>query len=298
MPKLLGKYQNGNYEVSIYDDGTKVRYTPENKFVPEFAENIDIKITNKCTGTNCAYCHEGSGPCGKHGDIMSLEFVNTLKPYQEMAIGGGNVLEHPDLIPFLKKLKNNRVIANITVNQFHFMNNLELLHQMAEENLFKGIGVSLINPDMEFIEEVSKFEHAVIHVINGIVGIDDITAMCDKNLAILILGYKRLRRGRDFQDTHESGILYRQKTLYSILPDLPNRFRVVSFDNLAIEQLDVKRLLTNVEWKEFYMGDDGNFTFYIDAVEEKFAKSSTAAMERRYPLKNDVAEMFNEIKNR
>ena len=76
----------------------------------------------------------------------------------------------------------------------------------------------------------------------------------------------------------------RKRWLKNILPDIIDRFNTISFDNLAIEQLDVKRLMSDEEWEQFYMGDDGTSTFYVDMVEQKFAKSSTASMNERYDL--------------
>ena len=70
---------------------------------------------------------------------------------------------------------------------------------------------------------------------------------------------------------------------------------MVSFDNLAIEELSVKRLLSENEWNEFYMGDDGTMTYYIDMVERKFARSSTADFDKRYDLLDNVDDMFNKI---
>ena len=75
------------------------------------------------------------------------------------------------------------------------------------------------------------------------------------------------------------------------------KFKVVSFDNLSIEQLNTKRLMTDEEWNEFYMGDDGTMTYYIDMVERKFARSSTAAFDKRYDLLDSVDEMFEQIKS-
>ena len=73
-------------------------------------------------------------------------------------------------------------------------------------------------------------------------------------------------------------------------------FSLVSFDNLAIEQLNVRRLLTDGKWQEFYMGDDGNYTFYIDMVEGKFAKNSLS--QERFEIGNKtIDEMFNLIRN-
>lgn len=48
-PALLHLYQNGNYDVKIYSDGTKVRTTEDDEFIAQFPENIDCKITNKCS---------------------------------------------------------------------------------------------------------------------------------------------------------------------------------------------------------------------------------------------------------
>jgi hypothetical protein len=75
-----------------------------------------------------------------------------------------------------------------------------------------------------------------------------------------------------------------------------DKFNVVSFDNLAIEQLNVKSLLSQEEWDEFYAGDDGTHTYYIDMVERKFAKSSTADFDKRYDLLDSVDDMFNKIR--
>ena len=62
--------------------------------------------------------------------------------------------------------------------------------------------------------------------------------------------------------------------------------------------LNVKRLLTQEEWAEFYMGRDSEFTYYIDMVEKKFAKSSTAPFDKRYDLLESVDNMFNKIRIR
>ncbi len=74
-----------------------------------------------------------------------------------------------------------------------------------------------------------------------------------------------------------------------------NQFKVVSFDNLAIEQLGVKNLLSKEEWDTFYAGDDGTYTYYIDMVERKFARSSTADFDKRYDLMDSVDDMFRKI---
>ena len=43
---LLGVYKNGNMRTCIFSDGTKIRETEDDEFIPDFAENMDIKISN------------------------------------------------------------------------------------------------------------------------------------------------------------------------------------------------------------------------------------------------------------
>lgn len=291
---LLGRYKNGNFVTTILSDGTKIRETKDDEFIPSFAENMDIKLTNKCDG-GCAWCHEGSSINGKHGDILNEKFIDTLHPYQEIAIGGGDATSHPDLIPFLQKLKERKVIANMTVNQIHFEKKHELIKKLVDEKLIYGLGVSLVNPTKHFIELIKQYPNAVIHVINGVLKPSDIKALENNNLKMLILGYKHLRRGNEYFEEEQNDIETKQQWLYKNLEDIIPKFKVISFDNLAIEQLDVKRLLTQEEWNEFYMGDDGKVTYYVDMVERKFAQSSTAPFDKRYDLLDSVDDMFKVI---
>ena len=294
--ELLGRYKNGNFVTTILSDGTKIRETKDDEFIPAFAENMDIKLTNKCNG-GCAWCHEGSSINGKHGDILNEKFIDTLHPYQEIAIGGGDATSHPDLIPFLQKLKERKVIANMTVDQIHFEKKQELIKQLVDEKLIYGLGVSLVNPTKHFIELIKQYPNAVIHVINGVLKPSDIKALENNNLKMLILGYKHLRRGNEYFEEEQNDIETKQQWLYENLEDIIQKFKVVSFDNLAIEQLNVKRLLTQEEWNEFYMGDDGKVTYYVDMVERKFAQSSTAQFNKRYDLLDSVDDMFKVITN-
>ena len=293
---LLGRYKNGNFVTTILSDGTKIRETKDDEFIPSFAENMDVKICNYCD-MGCKFCHEGSTINGKFGNILNEKFIDTLHPYQEIAIGGGDATSHPDLIPFLQKLKERKVIANMTVNQIHFERKQELIKQLVDEKLIYGLGVSLVNPTKHFIELIKQYPNAVIHVINGVLKPSDIKALENNNLKMLILGYKHLRRGNEYFEEEQNDIETKQQWLYENLEDIIQKFKVVSFDNLAIEQLDVKRLLTHEEWDEFYMGDDGKVTYYIDMVERKFAQSSTAPFNKRYDLLDSVDDMFKVITN-
>lgn len=287
---LIGNYQNGNYQVSIYDDGTKIRGNDLDSLIPCFPENIDLKITDYCDA-GCLYCHENSTKEGLHGNL-NQPFIETLQPFTELAIGGGNPLDHPNLIPFLKGLKERKIIANLTVNQIHFERNQEYVEMLANENLIYGLGVSMIKATDKFCDLISKYPNCIIHTINGVTTKDDFEKLYNKNLKVLVLGYKYLRRG----ETYYSERVEKNKTeLFNNLQNMLSKFSIVSFDNLALEQLEVKRLVSEKYWDSFYMGDDGKYTMYIDLVKGEFSKSSTC--KERYSIQSNILDMFNVAKS-
>jgi hypothetical protein len=242
---------------------------------------------------SCPYCHEDSSKEGLHGNILNSEFAKTLKPYTELAIGGGNPLSHPDLIDFLFELKDRKIIANITVNITHFLEEYPLISVLAEKNLIKGLGVS-INPWSAInlqLNKLKEFPNLVLHVINGVIDMKTLERLYNQNLKLLILGYKEFRRGNYF---YSEQVEERKSELKSNIVDLLTKFKVVSFDNLALNQLDIKSILPTNVWDEFYMGDDGQHTMYIDMVRGMYARNSTSTV--RYALENDIVTMFNKIK--
>ena len=296
------RYRNGNYTVTLdTKTGTKVRENDLDFFEPDTVESMDIKITN-CCDIGCPMCHENSTPDGKHANILGPSFLDKLHPYTELAIGGGNPLEHPDLYEFLVKCKERKFIPSMTINQKHFEANYDLVKKLVDEELIYGLGISLVAPTTEFIKLVKTIPNAVIHVINGLVSLPKLIKMRDHDLKILILGYKIFRRGATLYETQAPNITACQLMLYQYLPRIieENWFKVVSFDNLAIEQLEPQRLMDEDEWSEFYMGDDGigdGFTsasMYVDMVERKYAKNSCDPV--RYDLLPTIEEMYNSLK--
>ena len=314
-------YKNGNYNVSInLKNGTKIRENDLDYFEANTVESMDIKITNYCSGTGvffsqqnenggCPYCHENSGPNGKHADLREASFLDKLHPYAELAIGGGNPLSHPDLDYFLQYCKDKEFISSMTVNQVHFEKEFDRLKRYRDEQLIYGLGISLMKITPEFIEKVKEFPNAVIHVINGIVTVEQLEQLKNNNLKILILGYKEVRRGIKNYADNKDKIDFSKSALYKKLPDIieENWFRVVSFDNLAIKQLDVRRLLDADAWEEFYMGNDGlddgvasksgtSQSMFVDMVERKFAKNS-CSMER-FDLMDTIEDMYSYLYRR
>jgi hypothetical protein len=206
----------------------------------------------------------------------------------------------------LKVLKEQGVIANITVNQQHLQRYKSNLLKYVKEELVHGIGVSLTDStnkdDLAIINELGN--NVVIHVIAGIFSQDDVEFV--KGHKILVLGYKDLRRGHILFENQSDMIKKKIQWLVSYLPELKKQCKCISFDCLGLEQVDPKTVL-NISDKEFntlFQGsdtdvtdNDGNITcctMYIDVPNMKVARMSTAALDKRYDFtgKENIAELL------
>ena len=299
MSELLGEYKNGNYNVRIYSDGTKIRETEEDDFIPEFPECMDVNISTVCHN-NCDWCYANCSPNGKHADLrgyIDKGFFDGIHPYTEIAININSEF-HPDLDYFLTELKQRNIIVNATVNQRDFEKNIKRFKQLTKDHLLWGIGVSLNIVTEDFIEDIKQFPNAIIHIINGIVRPDQIKELSNNDLKLLILGYKEIGRGIDWYSKTGQQIKRRQDWINDNLRIMANKFEVISFDNLALEQLDVSSLLTEEEYNERFLGDDGFTSFYLNLVNDTFSLNSLSSEDKAYPIgKKTVMDCFDFIKN-
>ena len=290
--KIIGSYINGNYKVVIFQDGTKLRVTPDSEFIPKRVESLDCKITQFCD-MNCPQCHEQSTTNGRHGDLGN-PIIETFPPYTEVAIGGGNPLTHPQLEEFLTKLKSQKCFPSITINQKHFMQEFERIKTLAQNEMIYGIGISIYDINEELAAKINELPNAVCHVIAGIVTLDQLKKMSELGIKkVLFLGYKIFGRGAYY---YSGEVQAKINELKENMKNVKEMFKVISFDNLAIEQLNVKDIVPKEKWEEFYMGDDGSFTMYVDLVEKKYAQSSTS--NNRFDLLPTINDMFLDIRKR
>lgn len=299
---MIKKYKNGNTFVSINEeDGTKVRFTPDDEFKPDFAESCDVHISNRCNN-GCTFCYAGCTPDGDVGDLLKWKFLDTLHPYTEMALN----LQIPipmEIVAFLEKLKEKNVYANVTVNQNHFMDAdfRSWLKALQNQGLVHGIGISLVEPTDKFLELIKGFKNVVVHVINGIATTDQLFKMAHKDIKLLILGYKNVGRGAEYVEDDEvrTKVRNRKGFLYWNIKFIMEEkwFNTIAFDNLALQQLNLRRYLTEEQWDQFYQGSDGTSTFFINLVDGTFGLNSlTTREERRLIGDKSIDEMFKEVK--
>ncbi len=264
----LGGYLNGGYQVDVYADGTKVRTEIDASLPPRMPEQLDLKTTDWCDA-GCAWCHEGSTTKGKHCDVdRTLALFKDMLPGTEIAIGGGDPLSHPEFERLVRGLRGYGVVPSVTVNGRHFDRHRETLERLTSDGQLFGVGVSYHDriPDWDY-------KHMVLHLIAG-VNPPSVLDDAQRRLKVLILGYKQFGRGKKLFEVRPQKV---QDTIAAWYRELfvVAQSHHISFDNLAIEQLKPERLFHDKSvYDRQYMGPEGQFSMYVDAVTETFALSS------------------------
>ena len=281
-------YINGNCKVTLLEDGTKIREFEDDP-KPIFPESIDLKITNYCDA-GCRFCHEMSTKSGDHGSLNKvLELLRQLPSGVEIAIGGGNPISHPEFENFIISLSGIGLVPNVTINEFHINRVPIPIRESFTWKYIGGIGISWCKGNFPIGWLLQR--GVIVHLIAGVHKVELLEAL--QSYKVLVLGYKQFGFGRKFYSKEvEDNLKQWQWYIHKYI----NK-QHLSFDNLAIEQLDIFRFLSNNEQSSLYMGNDGQFTMYIDAVKGEFSKSSTS--QKRYKLGefSDIKDIFRVIRS-
>lgn len=122
----------------------------DNPYRAPLPELVDISISNHCT-LDCSFCYRDSSPNNKFMSADDYEFImHSL--YNEkwgnvfqVALGGGEPLEHPQFIEILKISRKYNVVPNFTTNGIHITKEIA-------QNIKPLIGVVAISfPDIRTI---------------------------------------------------------------------------------------------------------------------------------------------------
>jgi hypothetical protein len=200
-----------------------------------------------------------------------VELLAPLNPGTEVAIGGGDPLSHPDFAWFVRQLRAKGLVPSVTVNGKHFERHLPVLKELTSEGSLFGVGFSYHDklPDWDY-------EHLVVHLIAGVHS-PEVLDVATRSYKVLLLGYKQFGRGKKLFQIRRDSVNQLLAQWYRELFVVAKNHHV-SFDNLAIEQLKPQRLFANPKvYDQQYMGEEGQFSMYIDAVTQTYALSSYSA---------------------
>lgn len=135
--------------------GKTLKDNPECAPVPELA---DISISNHCS-KGCSYCYRDSRP---NNEFMSLEnyckVLDSLNHPEygnvfQVAIGGGEPLEHPDFREIIKVTCSHSIVPNFTTNG-------SLLNESMCQFLADKVGAVAIS-----VSSLSAFDNSIVDML-------------------------------------------------------------------------------------------------------------------------------------
>jgi len=292
------EYKNGDRIVKIHQYGEKsVNITGPNI---DFPESIDLKVTNYCP-YYCSFCYQNStfneDQIQGADPLFVKNILSQMHPGTEVAIGGGAACSWHHIYEILKFGKDNDLIMNMTVSFNELYDNRDYIKSLMDVGLINGLGVSIPKFKEEYfnkikdVNDILKHINTVAHMIVGISDPIDIVAISNLCKKVLFLGYKDCGRANSANDYSIKNYQELLKACQNNFKTLKECFDLIAFDNLAIKQLAINPRI----YKCNYMGEDGTFSFYIDAVEKQFALNSFS--EFKHNINNlTLVEMFNYFK--
>jgi hypothetical protein len=274
---VLAQYKNGNADITITQDGTReIEY--EDVLKLEFPLNIDIRVSTQCSfGLNpktgkafCDFCHESATTDGVECDynILRDKLIGLPKGI-ELAIGCNKMTS--ELRKFIFWCDMMGYIVNLTVNQGH-LKQFDMIRALVECGAIKGLGISYRSSLLFNVPQyVLDYEHTVFHVICGIDSYYEVETLRKNGVKkVLILGEKNFGFNLGKVDLTTK----KHKEWYWWIHKMFSVFDVVSFDNLALKQLNIKRFFNDDNWEVF---NQKEYSFYIDAVNKILAPSSRSS---------------------
>lgn len=131
--RRIRRLEKSNYVAIISDDMKTYRFRidPLKEFKATLhPEHMDVAINSKCLA-NCPYCYVSALKSGSNFDNICDKALdlwgnmpNELKPFQIALGGAGEPTMHPDLIPFMKTVRELDIYPNYTTNGMHITDDL------------------------------------------------------------------------------------------------------------------------------------------------------------------------------
>jgi len=268
-------------------------------FVPEL---VDINITDFCTH-GCSYCYRGCTESGKHASLENMTTLfKILQEHQvlEVALGGGEPLQHPDFWTIAERAKYYGMHVNVSTRDEAILRDPEILAKGVE--FLHGIGISTQRCyHMDDLGELRKYAmqasqrknrsygsstlDVVLHIAMGTMSRNDIKETlkdAEKHyIPLLLLGYKPYGRGFEYKNSrsfYEYSWLgaeldkYFKKSSYG-----DNEYYwsgpKVSFDTVLVGEMAEWLTKHKVDRRHWQEGEGLNSCF-VDAVNMTMAKSS------------------------
>ena len=325
LNKINEKIKNGNYYILYgfqWGSKEKLRLQVDSipDMIPEYPELVDVKITNACEH-KCPFCYMSSTPNGKHASLKDIyNIVKMFNNKTEFALGGGNVLLHPDFDKIVRYIDHNNHIANITIryDDVATINSNEII-KSAIMKYVSGIGISVqkasdVDVAKDFIYDMLKNDkHVALHIIPEMIGADESGAIMDKMSEINDMYYKD-SRNNDVMKYNHCKVLFLGLKQTGRAKNLEHKiFTEDEIDFLVSKSryqfcVDTAFVNTYNQWFKdkyndnehlFLTRHEGEFSMFIDAVRNK-AFTSSYKDDGGIDINSDsnIADVFGEIRKK
>jgi len=236
---------------------------------------IDLKITNFCS-KGCEYCYQDSSIQGEHGHVF--RFIDLLAKMEifEVAIGGGEPLEHPDFFYMIEQFREKDIVPNFTTRDIFWVHD-----SVLRDTISKNVGRLAISIDgrtnIKRITTMLEFyrfpiEKIALQVTMGTLSrysFLDILMACKKyDVLLSLVGYKRYGRGKDFKIEK-----------YDWWLDIVDKVRKGGgMTDIVIDTVLAKEYEDEIKKRDIphwcFNTEEGKYNCYVDLVEMKMAKCS------------------------
>jgi len=281
------------------ETGTKVRFRFSHEpkdMVPEKAtapELVDIKITNFCPFA-CDFCYQSSTLKGLHAD-MGYELYDVLKELKvfEVALGGGEPTLHPSFVNILSSFRDHGIVPNFTTRNLGWLRKPKLAADIMEKcGAFAfSAGNEKEIQELRTLVDHNEISHnrVNIHFVMGTIDskytFNRLLKQChDCGFRATLLGYKPVGFGENFNPASYNWWLNEVKELKE-----DHRCPNIAVDTVLAAQYEQEILAADVP-SYLFSTKDGNFSCYIDMVEQKVGPSSYCDPSEMIPLEQEIPE--------
>jgi hypothetical protein len=272
--------------------GTKLRFSFNDDIEIKCAslpELVDLKITGYCR-KQCDYCYQTSGYNGEHADFDDvIKLIEALAQLQvfEVALGGGEPTNHPQFIDILEKCKEHHIVPNFTTRNYDWFRdskNVAVFEQCCGRVAFSVDRLYDIEEAIAIRNYLCLGDKVSIQIIDKVSDVLSL-AKAAKNygLDLTLLGFKETGRGKEYKfSKYQIEQFVGFEAIRELYGHGLRRFGCCFGSGLSV---DTKYLAEHLEEirksaiePRLYATQEGVFSMYIDAVQQKMGPSSYCDM--------------------
>ncbi|MCY1703906.1 radical SAM protein [Deinococcus sp. SL84] len=287
---LLTLYRDGDTWTGFNPvSGLKVTASPSTDILsyrPPRPELVDINVTDFCS-VGCAFCYRGSDTRGEHATLENLATIAQRLGKAgvfEVALGGGEITEHPHFLQMLPLFHEAGLVTNFTTRlPQHVAAQWRRIEPHIGAFAFSTSGPRELKRQAETLRGLPA-ERINVHVVMGTQSEAQFRATLEEaarhRYRVTLLGYKTTERGGEYRpipyDWWTGGIALAQE-----------RGLALSIDTTLAEQYHQDILAAGVA-QEYFHVREGQYSAFIDAVSMTLHASSYAGPS--FPFTEDWLE--------